>query len=58
MNVFLSISFNICCGCSKEPFVVGSQKNRLIETALLSTHNMLFFFDYTLLSRGLKGNIL
>ena len=30
-NIFLSISFNI-------KFVLGAQKNRLIETVLLSTY--------------------
>ena len=33
LNVFLSISFNICFGCSK---------NRLFQTVLLSTHNICF----------------
>ena len=33
VNIFLSISFNI---------FFGSQKNRLIETVLLSTHNICF----------------
>ena len=37
-NIFLPISFNICFGCSKEP----SHWNRLIETVLLSTHNICF----------------
>ena len=41
---------------------MGAQKNRLIETVLLSTHNicfgleikkLLFFFWYTLLTNGL-----
>ena len=32
-NIFLSISFNSC---------FGAQKNRLIETVLLSTHNIFF----------------
>ena len=28
VNIFLSISFNICFGCSKEPsHVLGAQKN-------------------------------
>ena len=38
---------------------MGTQMNRLVETVLLSTHNICFaceirklFFDYTLLSRG------
>ena len=41
-------------------FVLGAQKNRLIETVLLSTHNICsgweirkISFNYTLLSRGL-----
>ena len=33
VNIFLPISFNICFGFSKEP---------LIETVLLSTHNICF----------------
>ena len=33
MNIFLPISFNIC---------FGAQKNRLIETVLLRTHNICF----------------
>ena len=40
---------------------LGAQKNRLIETVLLSTHNIIMFllrnkiinFNYTLLTRGL-----
>ena len=50
MIIFLSISLNMCFGCSKE---------RLIETVLLSTHNMFWLrnkktiFSYTLLSGGL-----
>ena len=31
VNIFLPISFNIC---------LAAQKNRLIETVLLSTHNI------------------
>ena len=31
VNIFLPISFNIC---------LGAQKNHLIETVLLSTHNI------------------
>ena len=33
VNIFLSISFHICFGCSKE---------RIIEMVLLSTHNICF----------------
>ena len=33
VNLFLPISFNIC---------LGAQQNRLIETVLLSTHNICF----------------
>ena len=33
VNIFLPISFNIC---------FGAQKNRLIETVLLSTYNICF----------------
>ena len=33
VNIFLPINFNIC---------LGAQKNRLIETVLLSTHNICF----------------
>ena len=33
LNIFLSVSFNIC---------FAAQKNRLIETVLLSTHNICF----------------
>ena len=33
VNIFLPIKFNIC---------FGGQKNRLIETVLLSTHNICF----------------
>ena len=33
VNIFLPITFNIC---------LGAQKNRLIETVLLSTHNICF----------------
>ena len=41
--IFLSITLNLCFGCSKElsqTCVLGAQKNRLIETVLLSTHNI------------------
>ena len=41
-------------------YVLGAQKNRLIETVLLSTHNICFgweirkiLFRYTLLTKGL-----
>ena len=51
MNIFLSISFSICFGCSKE---------MLIETVLLSTHNICIvweirklIFIYALYSKGL-----
>ena len=51
MNIFLSISSNM---------LLRAQKNRLIETVLLSTQNIGFgceitklIFDYTLLSGGL-----
>ena len=44
-------------------YVLGAQKNRLIETVLLSTHNICFgceirkiFFCYALLTEGLKFN--
>ena len=46
VNIFLPVSFIICFGCSKEPshrvlsYVLGAQKNRLIETVLLSTRNI------------------
>ena len=50
--IFLPINFKTC--------VVDAQKNRLIETVLLSTHNICFgreikkiVFQYTLLSGGL-----
>ena len=33
VNIFLPISFNMCFECSK---------NRLVEMALLSTHNICF----------------
>ena len=46
-------------------FVLGAQKNRLIETVLLSTHNICFsylirklIFNYMVLSRGLSINLL
>ena len=51
VNIFLPINFNICFGCSK---------NRLIETVLLSTHNICFGleirklnFRYALLTKVL-----
>ena len=40
--IFLPIIFSICFGCSKEPSVLGAQKNRLIEMVLLSTTNNCF----------------
>ena len=36
--IFLSIKLNTCFGYSKEP----SQQNHLIETVLLSNHNICF----------------
>ena len=36
VNIFLLISFNMC---------FGDQKNRLIETVLLSTHNICFVWE-------------
>ena len=48
VSIFLSISFNICFGCSKEPshvltFVLGAQKNpQLSLRVLLSTRNLYF----------------
>ena len=51
MNIFYCISLK---------YVLGAQKNCLIKTVLLSTHNICFggevrkiFFKYTILSRGL-----
>ena len=32
---------SICCGYSKEAYVVGTQKNHLNETVLLSTQNIM-----------------
>ena len=50
VNIFSSISFNIC---------FGAQKNHLNETVLLSSHNISFrweklklIFDFTLLSKS------
>ena len=37
---FLFLNQNICCGYSKQTCVVGTQKNRLNETVLLSTQNI------------------
>ena len=39
VSIFLAISFNTCFGCS---YVLGAQKNGLIETVLLSTHKHMF----------------
>ena len=36
VNIFFPISFNIC---------FGAQKNRLIETVLLSTHSICFGWE-------------
>ena len=54
VNILLSISFNVCFGCSKEP-----SHYHLSEMVLLSTHNICFggeirkiIFDYVILSRG------
>ena len=51
VNIFLPINY---------PYVLGTQKNRLIETVLLSTHNICFGreirklnFRYTLLTKVL-----
>ena len=53
VNIFLPISFNI---------VLGAQKSRLIETVLLSTHNICcgweirkIFVCYALLTSMTKG---
>ena len=51
-NSHLSLIFNVCFGCSKEPSlstssmrwgvsaVLGAPKNRLIQTIILRTHNI------------------
>ena len=39
INIFFFINLPICFGCSN---VFGAKKNRLIETVLLSTHNICF----------------
>ena len=53
--IFLPINLNMC---------LGAQKNHLIESVLLSTHNICFgldikkiVFQYTLLSEGLISDI-
>ena len=53
MNIFLHVCLNVC---------FGAQKNRLIETVLLSTHNICFdseirkiSFTNALLYRGLEN---
>ena len=35
-NIFLNVNLNLCFGCSKEQsqYVLGAQKNHLIETVL------------------------
>ena len=38
----LSIKVSIFSYPSNEKYVVGAQKNRLVETVLLSTHNICF----------------
>ena len=55
VNIFLPIIFSIFFGCIKEPSHWDGSKNRLIETVLLSTHNICFgwkirklFFCYAL----------
>ena len=40
---FLSISLNMCSGCSKE--VLGAQKKCLIEMVLVSTRNIRFGWE-------------
>ena len=40
VHIFLPVNLNMCFGCSKT--VLGAQKNRLIETILLSTCNIHF----------------
>ena len=49
------------CAWANHALNINTQKNRLIETVLLRTHNMCFsqeiiriIFDYTLLSGGLN----
>ena len=43
VNIFLRITLSIYFRCSKEPsHRNGAQKNRLMETVLLSTHNICF----------------
>ena len=50
----------MCLYATFETCVLGAQKNRLIETVLLSTHNIYFaleirilIFEYALLSGGM-----
>ena len=49
-NIFLSICFNI-------KFAFSAQKNRLIETVLLSTHNKCFGRDFFITHTHLEACI-
>ena len=59
-NVFLSVKLLIYSNNSVLAYVLGAQKNRLVETALLSTRNICFgremrkfIFNYALFTKGL-----
>ena len=61
---FLSVILSIFSYPSVLTYVLGVQKNRLIETVLLSTHNICFGLEirklnfwYTLLTKVLGGDI-
>ena len=60
-TTFLSINLSIFSYPSVLTYVLGAQKNRLIETVLLSTYNIRFgleirklIFEYELLTIGLS----
>ena len=56
ISEFFSVKLRLFSYPSAYTSVLGAQKNRLIETVLLSTHNICFGrekkFSYTLLSGG------
>ena len=51
MNIFLSICFNI-------NFVLGAQKNHLIETFLLSIHTICFGRDLNIFLGAHKNRLI
>ena len=59
MTIFLPISFNLCFCAQKNCLLeTVSQKNRLLETILLSTNNIMFRLRYKIINFSFFTNLL